>query len=112
MTGFYASGAKGNYLQAPNSAATPLILEMNHLRNHSDIIRAKLEAQAALVRERSSHAKLKLQVKQTMTLTDNLQKQIEALNTEKKNLHSNKTALGKTNFNLSSVANGPVHNIS
>ncbi|XP_042357099.1 C-type lectin domain family 12 member B-like isoform X2 [Plectropomus leopardus] len=85
--------AQGYYLQAPNSAATPLIIEMNHLRNHSDVIRAKLEAQAALSRERASHAKLKLQVKHRMTLTDSLQGRIEALNTDKKNLQSNKTTL-------------------
>ncbi|XP_074516563.1 oxidized low-density lipoprotein receptor 1-like isoform X1 [Sebastes fasciatus] len=84
--------AKG--LQVPHSAATPLIIEMNFLHNnHSDIIRAKLEAQAEIARQRSSHQQLKLQMKQTITLTDSLQRQIETLYTEKTNLQSNKTTL-------------------
>lgn len=105
---FPASGAKAQDLQVPNSAATPVIIEMNYLRNHSNIIRAKLEAQAALTKERTNHVQLKLQVKQQKTLTDSLQGQIETLHNEKTNLQSNKTVLGKTS-NLSLVANSPVH---
>ena len=71
---------------------------MNYLRNHSYIINAKYEAQAELVRQRTIHKQLKLQVKQTMTLTDSLQRQIETLRTERTNLQSNKTTLGKTDF--------------
>lgn len=93
---FYASGAKAQDLQVPNSAATPVIIEMNYLRNHSDIIRAKLEAQAALAKERTNHVQLKLQVKQQKTLTDSLQGQIETLRNERTNLQSNKTTLGKS----------------
>ncbi|XP_044023024.1 C-type lectin domain family 4 member M-like isoform X2 [Siniperca chuatsi] len=85
--------AQGDYVQVPNSAATPLIIEMNYLRNHSDIIRTKLEAQAAIAKERASHVQLKLQIKQQKTLTDSLQRQIETLHTEKTNLQSNKTTL-------------------
>ncbi|XP_059209555.1 C-type lectin domain family 4 member M-like [Centropristis striata] len=85
--------AKGDFLQVPNSAATPLILEMNYLRNHSDIIRAKLEAKAQLAKERVNHVQLKLQVKQTLTSIDSLQREIETLTTEKTNLLTDKTTL-------------------
>lgn len=95
---FHASGAKAQDLQVPNSAATPIIIEMNYLRNHSDIVRAKLEAQAALAKERANHVQLKLQMKQQKTLTDNLQGRIETLLSEKTNLQSNKSTLGKADF--------------
>lgn len=71
---------------------------MNYLRNHSDITRAKLLARAALAKERTSHVQLKLQVKQQKTATDRLQRQIETLHKETKNLQSNKTTLGKADF--------------
>ncbi|XP_070699122.1 perlucin-like protein [Pempheris klunzingeri] len=63
---------------------------MNYLRNHSGIIRAKLEAQAAVAKERASHVQLKLKVKQQRTLTDSIQGQIETLQTERVNLQSDK----------------------
>ncbi|TDG98744.1 hypothetical protein EPR50_G00203930 [Perca flavescens] len=85
--------AKADYLLDPHLAATPLIIEMNYLRNHSDIIRAKLEAQAQLAKERGSHRQLKLQVTQTKTLADHLQRQIETLQTERTDLQSNKTTI-------------------
>ncbi|XP_068563042.1 CD209 antigen-like protein E [Cebidichthys violaceus] len=85
--------AKGNYLQVPHSATTPIIIEMNYLRNNSGILRAKLEAQAQLARERTNHLQLKLQMKRMMTFTDGLQRQIETLQTEKTSLQSNKTNL-------------------
>ncbi|XP_040915996.1 C-type lectin domain family 7 member A-like [Toxotes jaculatrix] len=91
VIGIYCAKAKD--LEIPYSAATPLIVEMNYLRNHSGIIRAKVEAEAALVRERASHLQLKLQVNQKKTLSDVLQKQIETLQTEKTNLKTNKTTL-------------------
>lgn len=97
---FYSSGAKDSYLQVPNSAALPVIMEMDFLRNHSHIIKAKLEAQTALAKERANHAEQKLQVKQQKNLMDNLQKQIETLHTEKMDLQSNKTVYGEAGFFL------------
>ncbi|KAI3367775.1 hypothetical protein L3Q82_026606 [Scortum barcoo] len=88
---FYASGAKAQDLQVPDSA--PIIIEINYLRNHSSIIRAKLEAQVALAKERTNHVGLKQQVKQQIALTDTLQGQIETLNEKRTYLQSNKTAL-------------------
>ena len=95
---FCASGAKANNLQIPHSAATPFMIELNYLRNNSEIIKAKLEAEAALARERASQVQLKLQVKQQKTNTDILQSQIETLLTEKTKLIANKTSLGKTDL--------------
>nr|XP_046269400.1 uncharacterized protein LOC124072218 [Scatophagus argus] len=89
VIGIYCSKA----IHLSNSAATPFIIEMNYLRNSSDIIKAKEDAQAALVKESSNHVQLKLQVKQHRSLTDSLQGQIETLHKEKMNLQSNKTAL-------------------
>lgn len=94
VIGIYCAKAKD--LQTDQAAATPLIIERNYLRNQSDIIRAKLEAQAALARERTNHVQLKLQVKQKKTSTDVLQKKIETLLTEKTNLQINKTTLEET----------------
>ncbi|XP_051240751.1 CD209 antigen-like protein E isoform X2 [Dicentrarchus labrax] len=93
VIGIYCAKAQDIYLQVPDSAATPLIIEMNYLRNHSGIIRAKLEAQAALAKQRASHVQVKMEVKQQQTLTDSLQRQIETLHTEKTNLLSEKTSL-------------------
>lgn len=74
---------------------------MNHLRNHSGIIKERLEAQAKLVKDRTNHVQLKLQVKQLKVENDLLQRQIETLNAAKSNLQTNKTLLGK--FNLQPV---------
>lgn len=98
---FHASGGKAKDLQVPHSAATPLIVELNYLRNQSDIIKDKMEAQMALVRERTSHLQLKLNVKQKKTITDGLQRKIETLLTEKTKLQTNKTSLGTTDFHCS-----------
>ncbi|KAM9842957.1 C-type lectin domain family 3 member A-like [Aulostomus maculatus] len=94
VIGIYCAKAKEDYLQVPDSAATPLIIERNFLRNHSEIVKAKVEAEAALARERTNHVQLKLQIKQQKTLSDNLQSQIEILQTQKEKLQSNKTTLG------------------
>ncbi|XP_039992967.1 C-type lectin domain family 4 member M-like isoform X2 [Xiphias gladius] len=83
ITSFYVSGAKAKDLQIPYSV----------LHNSSDIIRANLEAQAALKRERTSHLQLKLLVKHRKTVTDGLQRQMESLQTEKTNLKINRTTL-------------------
>ncbi|KAG7999377.1 hypothetical protein GBF38_000906 [Nibea albiflora] len=55
--------AKHDYLLAPDSAATPLIIEMNHLRNYSNVIKAKVDAQTQLQKQRTNHMALKMQVK-------------------------------------------------
>ncbi|KAF7201907.1 C-type lectin domain family 4 member E [Nothobranchius furzeri] len=85
--------AKATDLQISSQAATPLILEMKFLRNHTDIIRAKAEAEAALAKERAGYVQMKLEVKQKGIITDNLMKTIETLQAEKTNLQSNKTVL-------------------
>lgn len=91
VIGIYCAKAKD--LPISNSAATPLLVEVNYLSNHNDIIRAKLETQAALARERTFHQELKMQLKQTKTVTDGLQRRIETLQTERTNLKANKTSL-------------------
>jgi len=90
------SGAKAKDLQISDSSATSLMVELNYLRNHSDVIRAKTEAQAALVTERANHLQLKLQVKQKMAITDILQGRIEILEIERANILTNRSTLGKT----------------
>lgn len=100
ITHICASGAKAKDLPISNSAATPLLVEVNYLSNHNDIIRAKLETQAALARERTFHQELKMQLKQTKTVTDGLQRRIETLQTERTNLKANKTSLGKADAQL------------
>ncbi|XP_028251738.1 CD209 antigen-like protein A isoform X2 [Parambassis ranga] len=89
VIGIYCAKAKD--VEVAQSVATPLIVEMNHLRNISDIIRAKEEAQAALATERSSHLKLKQLIRQKKALTDMLQSQLETLYVEKSNLQANKS---------------------
>lgn len=93
----YLSGVKAKDFQVSDSAVSPLLIEMNHLRNHSGIVKERLEAQAKLVKERANHVQLKLQVKQMKVENDLLQRQIETLNAAKSNLQTNKTLLGKFN---------------
>lgn len=97
----YLSGVKAKDFQVSDSSVSPLLIEMNHLRNHSGIIKERLEAQVKLVKERTNHVQLKLQVKQLKVENDLLQQQIETLNAAKSNLQTNKTLLGK--FNLQPV---------
>ncbi|KAM3594112.1 uncharacterized protein V6R79_002435 [Siganus canaliculatus] len=85
--------AKAQNLQVSNFAAASVIAEINFFRNQSHITRAKLDAQAALQRERTNHVKLKLQIKQEKVQTDSIMGQIEKLQTEKTHLQSNKTGL-------------------
>uniref|UniRef100_A0A3Q2VYE8 CD209 antigen-like protein E n=1 Tax=Haplochromis burtoni TaxID=8153 RepID=A0A3Q2VYE8_HAPBU len=99
VTGIYCVKAKD--FQVSDSSVSPLLIEMNHLRNHSGIIKERLEAQAKLVKERTNHVQLKLQVKQMKVENDLLQRQIETLNAAKSNLQTNKTLLGK--FSLQPV---------
>lgn len=90
-----SSGAKDNYLQVPESAIGPLIAEMNFYRNTSHIIKARLEAEATAEKQRASSAQVRLEVKQQKAFTDTVIKQIGVLQTQKKNLQSNTSALGK-----------------
>lgn len=92
---FYSSGANAKDLQVSDLAATPLILEMNFLRNHTGIMKAKAEAQSALVKERADFARIKLEMTRNKATIDRLEKTIRALQAEKTNLQSNRTALGK-----------------
>ncbi|XP_005916855.1 CD209 antigen-like protein E isoform X2 [Haplochromis burtoni] len=94
VTGIYCVKAKD--FQVSDSSVSPLLIEMNHLRNHSGIIKERLEAQAKLVKERTNHVQLKLQVKQMKVENDLLQRQIETLNAAKSNLQTNKTLLEET----------------
>ncbi|TNN56923.1 hypothetical protein EYF80_032913 [Liparis tanakae] len=89
----FGQGVKGENLQVPRSALSPIIIEMNHLHNNSDVIKAKLEAQAQLATQRGKHLHLKLQLKQMVTSTDALQAQMETLKIEKTHLQSNKTTV-------------------
>ncbi|TKS86469.1 C-type lectin domain family 4 member M CD209 antigen-like protein 1 [Collichthys lucidus] len=93
VIGIYCAKAKHDYLLAPDSAAAPLIIEMNYLRNYSSVIKAKVDAQTELHKRRANHVTLKMQVKEQKIITDRLQGQIETLNKEKANLDSNKTLL-------------------
>lgn len=81
---------------------------MNHLRNISDIITAKEEAQAALAKERSSHLQLKQLIRQKKALNDMLQSQRETLYLEKSNLQANKSFLGEADLLFVIVCNSPV----
>ncbi|XP_039897760.1 C-type lectin domain family 4 member M-like isoform X2 [Simochromis diagramma] len=94
VTGIYCVKAKD--FQVSDSSVSPLLIEMNHLRNHSGIIKDRLEAQAKLAKERTNHVQLKLQVKQLKVENDLLQRQIETLNAAKSNLQTNKTLLEET----------------
>lgn len=94
VIGIYCAKAKD--FEIPQSAAIPLVIERNFLRNHSSIIKAKVEAQLALAKERTSHLQLKLEVKQKKTLIDSLQAEIETLHKEKTILQSNKTSFEKS----------------
>lgn len=91
---FYPSGANAKDLQVSDLAATPLILEMNFLRNHTGIMKAKAEAQLALAKERADFVQIKQEMMLNKAMTDRLQKTIRALQAEKTNLQSNRTALG------------------
>ncbi|XP_053290721.1 CD209 antigen-like protein E isoform X1 [Pleuronectes platessa] len=93
--GIYCAKAKD--LLAPHSAALPFTIELNYLRrDHSEMIRAKLESQAALVRERANQMHLMLQVKQQKIVMDVHQRNIETQEIQKANLKTNKTALEET----------------
>ncbi|XP_072221126.1 uncharacterized protein [Leuresthes tenuis] len=84
---------KAKDLQILDSSAASLVVELKYLRNHSDVIRAKTEAQAALVKERTNHVQLKLQLKQKMAITDMLLGRIEILELEKANIQTNRSTL-------------------
>uniref|UniRef100_UPI003AB0D1DD uncharacterized protein n=1 Tax=Centroberyx gerrardi TaxID=166262 RepID=UPI003AB0D1DD len=95
--------ASEGYLQIPHSAAEPFAIELNYLRsNHSNLIKAKEEAQKALEMELTGHLQLKLQVEHQKTLNDGLQSQIETLQAERTALQSNKSAFGETELYYSS----------
>lgn len=89
------SGVKDNYLQVPQSAIAPLLAEMNFYRNNSHIIKARMEAEKTAAKHRAGGGQVRLEVKQQKALTDNIVKQIGILQTKKRNLQSNTSALGK-----------------
>lgn len=94
---FSGARVKEASLQAPHSAATQLINELNFLRsNHSDVIEAEEEAKKALEAAIKNHAQLKVQIEQQKTINDGFQRQMEALRTEKTSLQTNISALGET----------------
>lgn len=92
VIGIYCSKAP-DYLQMSHSAIAPLIIERNFLRNHTDLIRAKVMDKAALARERGNTVRLQVQVKQEMALSDRRQGHIEELKRERSHLQGNKTSL-------------------
>ncbi|XP_053191391.1 C-type lectin domain family 4 member M-like [Scomber japonicus] len=95
--GIKCARVKEASLQAPHSAATQLINELNFLRsNHSDVIEAEEEAKKALEAAIKNHAQLKVQIEQQKTINDDFQRQMEALSTEKTSLQTNISALERT----------------
>lgn len=69
---------------------------MNFYRNNSHIIKARLEAEKTVAKQRASGISVRLEVKQQKVLTDNILKQIGMLQTKKTYLQSNTSALGTT----------------
>ncbi|KAM6912269.1 uncharacterized protein FYW49_010784 [Xenentodon cancila] len=104
-------GAKAKDFQIPLSADAGLIAEVNHFRNQSDIIRAKMEAQSALAKERANHLQMKLQIKQKKMVLDILQGKIEKLQTEKASLQSNKTGLERSKMEDRENSAGPYNKL-
>lgn len=90
-----SSGAKDSYPPVPPSAIAPLLAEMNFYRNNSHIIKARLEAEKTAVKQRANGAQVRLEVKQQKASTDNIVKQIGVLQTKKRYLQSNTSALSK-----------------
>ncbi|CAN9502187.1 unnamed protein product [Ophioblennius macclurei] len=85
--------AKANDFQMSDLGVSSVIVEMNNLRNNTEIIRAKEEAERALAKEREAHLLLKKQMKEGFTGSDSIQKIIETLAKEREILQANKTAL-------------------
>ncbi|KAG7237233.1 hypothetical protein INR49_032566 [Caranx melampygus] len=83
--------AKARDPQLYYSADGLILAELNHFRNTSAIIRAKVEAQAALLKEQASHQQIKLQLKKLKTASDELQSQLETLDKENSALKSNQS---------------------
>lgn len=81
-------------------AASPLFAELNFYRNQSHIIKAKVEAQASLIKERASHLQIKQEVNLKRAFVDKLQGKIETLKQDVKILQSNKTTLGMMTSSL------------
>lgn len=77
------------------------MVELNYYRNHSNYIGAKQKAQEALVKQRTDHLQLKLQLKQKKTFIDGLLGQIESLQVEKSNLKYKQAHLGKIDVQFS-----------
>ncbi|XP_034015854.1 CD209 antigen-like protein E [Thalassophryne amazonica] len=93
VLGICCAKAKDDDLQIPQSADTTLMIELSYLSNHSEVIKAKEEAQTRLEMERTSHRQRQVQLEQQKTLNDDLQKQIETLQKEKTILQYNHTTL-------------------
>ncbi|XP_061651394.1 C-type lectin domain family 12 member B-like [Phyllopteryx taeniolatus] len=87
------ASANEDHLLTPHSAVSSLIIERNYLRNHSDILKTKQDADAGLVREQTSQIQLRLQLKNKLRLGDTLRSQIEILQTEKTHLESTKATI-------------------
>lgn len=97
VLGINCAKVREGSLQVSHSAATELINELNYLRsNHSDVIEAEEEAKRALESALKNHAQLKERIEQQKIINGNYQRQIEALQTEKKNLQANASALEET----------------
>uniref|UniRef100_A0A3P9HCP8 C-type lectin domain-containing protein n=1 Tax=Oryzias latipes TaxID=8090 RepID=A0A3P9HCP8_ORYLA len=87
--------AKAKDFDMSDLAASPLFAELNFYRNQSHIIKAKVEAQASLIKERASHLQIKQEVNLKRAFVDKLQGKIETLKQDVKILQSNKTTLEK-----------------
>ncbi|XP_029973314.1 CD209 antigen-like protein E [Salarias fasciatus] len=88
--------AKASDFQIPDSALTPLMVELNHLRNNTELVQAKEAAESALAKERDAHLQLKKQIREKLASTDSFQKIIQTLDEERQILQTNKTALDES----------------
>ncbi|XP_024125118.1 perlucin-like protein [Oryzias melastigma] len=87
--------AKAKDFDMSDLAASPLLAELNFYLNQTHIIKAKEEAQAALIKERANHLQIKQEVNLKRTFVDKLQGKLETLKQEITILESNKTNLEK-----------------
>ncbi|RVE57148.1 hypothetical protein OJAV_G00213490 [Oryzias javanicus] len=87
--------AKAKDFDMSDLAASPLLAELNFYRNQTHLIKAKAEAQAALIKERANHLRIKQEVNLKRTLVDKLQGKLETLKQETTILQLNKTSLEK-----------------
>ncbi|KAK0130673.1 C-type lectin domain family 4 member M [Merluccius polli] len=97
VLGIYCSKSKEGYLQPlQNSEHVHHILELNYLRqNHSDVIKATVEAEKTLKLEAGKNEGIKQQLEKQKGFNDGLQSQIETVRAEKTKLLADKLNWGE-----------------